>query len=175
MPTDVLDYVPDGVFTVDTEWRITFFNRAGEQITGIPRQDALGRRCCDVLFDLLPVVAASDSTVLIEGSSGTGKELVARAIHERSPRKARRFVAVNRGALPGTLLESELFGYKTGCTSTPGTASSAAASWSSTSSRGTAESRNASSKCPSIACIASLAALVPGGAHTELAGKFPIR
>jgi PAS domain S-box-containing protein len=205
MSTDILDCVPDGVFTVDTEWRITAFNRAAEQITGIRRQDAIGQRCCDVfrasicesacalkqtlatqrpvvnkvvyivnaagqripisvstavlkdaqgrviggvesfrdlrlveelqrqaqaqdsfsniigrsaamreLFELLPVVAASDSTVLIEGASGTGKELVARAIHELSHRKGRRFVAVNCGALPDTLLESELFGYKAG-------------------------------------------------------------
>ena len=205
MLNNLLDYVPDGVFTVDDEWRITSFNRAAEQITGIRRQDALGQRCCDVfrasicesacalkqtlatqrpvvnkviyivnaagqrvpisvstailkddqgrvtggvesfrdlrlveelqrqaqaqdsfsniigrsaamreLFELLPVVAASDSTVLIEGASGTGKELVARAIHELSPRKAKRFVAVNCGALPDTLLESELFGYKAG-------------------------------------------------------------
>ena len=205
MSMSILDCVPDGVFTVDAEWRITSFNRAAEQITGIRRQDALGQRCCDVfrasicesacalkqtlatqrpvvnkviyivnaagqrvpisvstailkddqgrvtggvesfrdlrlveelqrqaqaqdsfsniigrsaamqeLFELLPVVAASDSTVLVEGASGTGKELVARAIHELSPRKAKRFVAVNCGALPDTLLESELFGYKAG-------------------------------------------------------------
>jgi PAS domain S-box-containing protein len=201
----LLDSVPDGVFTVDTEWRITSFNRAAEQITGIPRADALGRRCCEVfrtsicesacalkqtlttrrsvankvvyivnaqgeripisistaalndkrgriiggvesfrdlrlvnelrrqaeqqdsfaniigrsapmrrLFDLLPAVAESDSTVLIEGPSGTGKELFARAIHQLSRRHAKKFVALNCGALPDTLLESELFGYKAG-------------------------------------------------------------
>jgi PAS domain S-box-containing protein len=201
----LLDSVPDGVFTVDAEWRVTFFNRAAEQITGIRRQEALGRRCCDVfrasicetacalkqtlatrrpvankvvyivnaqgeripisisaaalkdargkviggvesfrdlrlvnelrrqaveqdsfsdiigrsaamrqLFDLLPPVAESDSTVLLEGPSGTGKELFARAIHELSRRKSKRFVAINCGALPDTLLESELFGYKAG-------------------------------------------------------------
>jgi len=201
----LLDSVPDGVFTVDSEWRITAFNRAAEQITGIGREEALGRRCCDVfrasicesacalkqtlatrrpvvnkvvyivnasgqrlpisvstavlkdnqgrviggvesfrdlrvveelqrqaraqdsfsniigrsaamreLFDLLPVVAASDSSVLIEGPSGTGKELVARAIHELSRRNTRPFLAVNCAALPDTLLESELFGYKAG-------------------------------------------------------------
>jgi PAS domain S-box-containing protein len=66
------------------------------------------------LFDLVPVVAASDTTVLIEGESGTGKELVARAIHAQSRRRDRTFVAVNCGALPDTLLESELFGYKAG-------------------------------------------------------------
>ncbi len=66
------------------------------------------------LFDILPAVATSDSTVLIEGESGTGKELVARAIHNLSPRKSNPFVAVNCGALPDTLLESELFGYEAG-------------------------------------------------------------
>jgi PAS domain S-box-containing protein len=66
------------------------------------------------LFDLLPQVAESSTTVLIEGESGTGKELVARAIHNLSPRGKRRFVALNCGALPDTLLESELFGYKAG-------------------------------------------------------------
>jgi len=66
------------------------------------------------LFDLVPDIAASSSTVLIEGESGTGKELFARAIHNLSPRRKERFVAVNCAALPDTLLESELFGYKAG-------------------------------------------------------------
>ena len=66
------------------------------------------------LFDLLPQVADSNSTVLIEGASGTGKELFAQAIHNLSPRRDKRFVAINCGALPDTLLESELFGYKAG-------------------------------------------------------------
>jgi PAS domain S-box-containing protein len=205
MPTDVLDCVPDGVFTVDTQWRITRFNTAAEQITGVPRQEALGQRCRDVfrasicetacalkqtlstrrpiankvvyivdahgekipisistallkdnrgriiggvesfrdlrlvealreearqqdsfahiigrsarmreLFDLLPAVAESGSTVLLEGPSGTGKELLARAIHELSERRDGPFVAVNCAALPDTLLESELFGYQAG-------------------------------------------------------------
>lgn len=201
----LLDSVPDGVFTVDTGWRITSFNRAAEQITGIPRREALGQRCCEVfrasicesacalkqtlatgqpiankvvyivdargqkipisistsvlkdargrviggvesfrdlrlveelrqelaqqdsfsdiigrspamrkLFEVLPTIAESDSTVLLEGESGTGKELFARAIHDLSRRRSKPFVAINCGALPDNLLESELFGYKAG-------------------------------------------------------------
>ncbi len=66
------------------------------------------------IFDILPDIARSDSNVLILGESGTGKELIARAIHTISPRRKGPFVAVNCGALPDTLLESELFGYKAG-------------------------------------------------------------
>ncbi|MCU0559571.1 MAG: sigma 54-interacting transcriptional regulator [Desulfobacterales bacterium] len=66
------------------------------------------------IFSLLPQVAESGSTVLIEGASGTGKELIARAIQHHSPRRNGPFVAVNCGALPDTLVESELFGYKAG-------------------------------------------------------------
>ena len=201
----ILDSIADGVFTVDKDWRITTFNRAAEQITGVSRGEAVGQLCKDVLkadicekkcclrttmksgipiinkkvhiidaagrrlpisistallrdksghllgavetfrdisieedlrkavqarysfsdiisknhkilqlFDILPDIAESASTVLIEGESGTGKELFARAIHNLSPRKKQPFVAVNCSALPDTLLESELFGYKAG-------------------------------------------------------------
>jgi PAS domain S-box-containing protein len=201
----ILDSITDGVFTVDRQWRITFFNQAAQRITGVPRESAVGRRCSEVfrasicesacalgqtiasgrpvvnklvyivdpsgsripisvstavlrgaageliggvetfrdlrqvhelrraldsrysfqdiigrsagmreLFELLPILAPHDTTVLIEGESGTGKELVARAIHALSSRRRQRFVAVNCGALPETLLESELFGYKAG-------------------------------------------------------------
>lgn len=201
----ILDSVADGVFTVDGEFRVTSFNRAAEEITGAPREEALGRPCCEVfrasiceaqcalketmhtgraivnrsvyilrpggervpisvstallkdrrgtiiggvetfrdlrlmeqlraeiagrytfadilsksremqrLFQILPQVAESDSTVLIEGESGTGKELFARAIHNLSSRRDKPLVTVNCGALPDTLLESELFGYKAG-------------------------------------------------------------
>ncbi len=201
----VLDSINDGVFTVDDQWQITSFNRAAERITGVKRQQAMGRACCEVfrasicetacalrqtlatgrpvvnkavfildakgnripisistavfkdthgktiggvetfrdlslvedlrkdleaqysfaeivgrsaamrqVFELLPQIAESDSTVLIEGASGTGKELFARAIHNLSRRRKKRFVALNCGALPDTLLESELFGYKAG-------------------------------------------------------------
>jgi PAS domain S-box-containing protein len=201
----ILDSINEGVFTVDREWRITEFNRAAERITGVRKQDALGKMCSEVfranicegacplrrtftsgkptiqatadiinaagqripiristallrgedgavaggvetfqdlsqvealrkelearytfediagrshamrsLFEIVPDIAASSSTVLIEGASGTGKELFARAIHNLSPRKKKRFVAVNCAALPDALLESELFGYKAG-------------------------------------------------------------
>ena len=77
--------------------------------------DIIGRsHAMQSLFGLVPQIADSDSTVLIEGASGTGKELFARAIHNLSPRKDKQFVAINCGALPDTLLESELFGYKAG-------------------------------------------------------------
>ncbi|WP_457577596.1 sigma-54 interaction domain-containing protein [Desulfomarina sp.] len=66
------------------------------------------------IFAILPQVARSDSTVLIEGETGTGKELLAAAIHNLSLKKAEPFVAINCGALPDSLLESELFGYKAG-------------------------------------------------------------
>jgi PAS domain S-box-containing protein len=66
------------------------------------------------LFNILPDVAQSDSTVLIQGPSGSGKELFASALHSLSPRSEKPLVVVNCAALPDTLLESELFGYKKG-------------------------------------------------------------
>jgi PAS domain S-box-containing protein len=201
----ILDSIADGVFTVDGAWNITSFNRAAEDITGVPRAEAIGKKCFDVfqanicqtncalrdtmqngrrwvdqrinilnrqgeevpvsvstsilrdkdglavggvetfrdlsaierlrreidrkytfqdivsknhrmrnILDIVPDIAASESTVLIQGPTGTGKELVARAIHNLSPRAKHKFVAVNCGALPDTLLESELFGYRKG-------------------------------------------------------------
>ncbi|MEI6209453.1 MAG: sigma-54 dependent transcriptional regulator [Desulfuromonadales bacterium] len=66
------------------------------------------------LFDLIQKVAGSQSSVLVLGESGTGKELAARAVHSCSPRKSKPFVAVNCGAIPENLIESELFGHKKG-------------------------------------------------------------
>ncbi|MGM0453476.1 MAG: sigma-54 interaction domain-containing protein [Thermodesulfobacteriota bacterium] len=81
-------------------------HRLGDLVTRSPEM----RR----IFDIVPQLAASGSTVLICGETGTGKELLARAIHNMSPRQHKPFVAVNCGALPDNLLESELFGYKAG-------------------------------------------------------------
>jgi formate hydrogenlyase transcriptional activator len=67
-----------------------------------------------VLLDIISMVAPVDSAVLIQGETGTGKEVIARAIHEASHRRRNRFVALNCAAIPGTLLESELFGCEKG-------------------------------------------------------------
>ena len=201
----ILDSIADGVFTVDADWKITSFNRAAENITGIKKREALGRHCWDVfrasicenmcslrqttrtgepvvnqaiyivnskgeripvsistallrdenghviggvetfrdlsvveelrkalegshsffdiisknqemlrLFGMLEQVAESNTTILLVGESGTGKELFAKAIHSLGPRKEAPMITLNCGALPDTLLESELFGYKAG-------------------------------------------------------------
>lgn len=201
----ILDSIADGVFTIDLDWIITSFNRAAEDILGVSREQAIGKRCYEVfradiceascalretmesgreviarrisvlngdglrvpisistavlrdgegrmvggvesfrdmseleilrkeirgqntlfdiisknreiqrILDILPDIATSGSTVLIEGPSGSGKELFARAVHNLSQRKRRKYLAVNCGALPDTLLESELFGYVKG-------------------------------------------------------------
>jgi two-component system response regulator AtoC len=73
-----------------------------------------GSRQADEIRELVEKVAPSDSTVLVTGESGTGKELVALAIHAGSPRQSGPFVAINCGAIPSTLLESQLFGHDKG-------------------------------------------------------------
>jgi len=88
-------------------------NRAGAMMTAavLPTGESTGIRRVNRLIEQ---VAAFDSNVLILGESGTGKEVVARAIHELSTRRQRPFVAINCGAIPGELLESELFGHEKG-------------------------------------------------------------
>ena len=81
-----------------------------QQMTGLMGESEAMREVMVQIEQIAPV----SSTVLIEGESGTGKELVARAIHVLSPRKNKPFIAVNVGALPETLLESELFGHEKG-------------------------------------------------------------
>ena len=78
-------------------------------------EGVIGRsRAMQPLFAMLETVARTPSTVLVTGETGTGKEVIAKAIHHNSPRKAHRFVAVNCGAIPETLLEAELFGHEKG-------------------------------------------------------------
>ncbi|MEX0641535.1 MAG: sigma-54 dependent transcriptional regulator [Pirellulales bacterium] len=84
-----------------------------ERIEGAPRLIGASSGM-DRVRTLIDKVAPTQSTVLILGETGTGKELVARAVHDQSPRAAEPFVAINCGALPETLIESELFGHRKG-------------------------------------------------------------
>ncbi len=200
---DLIDELPEGVFTITTHWRISSFNQAAEKITGYKREEAIGKYCWEVfrsdvckiacplrkalnggqsyidqevrvftkegsrqtilvntnvlrdptgivlgavetfrlltvemqpldgityhysfenivgksdkmqhIFSMLPDIAVSDTNVLICGESGTGKDLIAKAIHKHSLRSKKPFVAINCAAFAETLLESELFGHE---------------------------------------------------------------
>ena len=98
-----IEEVGDGVRRVLDRQRLS-------RLTGLFGDSEAVRQVLVQVEQMAPV----SSTVLIEGESGTGKELVARAIHRLSPRRANPFIAVNVGALPDTLLESELFGHEKG-------------------------------------------------------------
>ena len=87
---------------------------------GLPGMIASSAQMAQVL-DLVGRVAPTDATVLIRGESGTGKEVIAKALHHASPRAGGRFVAINCGALPETLLESEIFGHVKGAFTGAGT------------------------------------------------------
>jgi len=77
--------------------------------------DIIGQsRAMEKIFDLIPEVAGSDSSILLTGETGTGKELVAKAIHAKSKRSHLPFIPINCGAIPDSLLESELFGHQKG-------------------------------------------------------------
>ncbi len=82
--------------------------------TGVLGSMVGNSRAMREIFSLIGQIAPSNVSVLITGESGTGKELVARTLHELSPRKARAFVAVNCAAIPETLIESEIFGHEKG-------------------------------------------------------------
>src|SRR3990172_6195368 len=76
MLDNLLDYVPDGVFTVDAEWRVTLFNHAAEQITGIGRARALGRRCCDVFR-----ASICENACALKQTLATGRPVVNKVVY----------------------------------------------------------------------------------------------
>jgi transcriptional regulator with PAS, ATPase and Fis domain len=101
---------------VETFRDLTALNELRRQIDHrADLQDVVGRHpSMKRVLEIVPEVASSGATVLIQGPSGSGKGLIARTIHNLSPRRGRPFVTVNCAALPETLLESELFGYVKG-------------------------------------------------------------
>jgi sigma-54 dependent transcriptional regulator, flagellar regulatory protein len=107
----VAEHISGLVADSATEARVRALEAPDERRVRMPTGTSIPIR--DVV-SLIRQVAAHDSTVLVLGESGTGKEVAARAIHDLSPRRGRPFVAVNCGAIPADLLESELFGHEKG-------------------------------------------------------------
>ncbi len=101
---------------IETFRNLALIEELHRKVQGVTSfQDIIARsKRMKEIIAILPRIAESDSTVLIDGESGTGKDLIAKAIHSISPRKDGPMVAVNCGAIPDTLLESELFGYVAG-------------------------------------------------------------
>jgi len=102
---------------LDNARRLHWLEQENERLSNEIRQEQIlvgdGAKMKEV-FQFLARAAPTESTVLIQGESGTGKELAARALHRNSPRADKPFVAINCGAIPETLLESDLFGYERG-------------------------------------------------------------
>jgi formate hydrogenlyase transcriptional activator len=100
---------------IETEERQQSFNSIQARRLTMAISDLIGTSAkFSALLDDINMVAPVDSAVLIQGETGTGKEVIAQAIHDASPRRRNRFVALNCAAIPSTLLESELFGYEKG-------------------------------------------------------------
>jgi two-component system response regulator HydG len=95
---------------------LSLIHRLNREIKGrFAMGDMIGKApSIQKIFEIVPVVASSDATVLIEGPTGTGKDLLARVVHNQSSRSGKAFVKVNCAALPDNLLESEMFGYAKG-------------------------------------------------------------
>ncbi len=114
---DLVDQLRRAVRQVDETLRLKneagYLRRELRRLTG--QDNIIGHSPkMRAIFDMITTVAPQNSRVLITGETGTGKELVARAIHENSPRSKEPFITINCGAFPETLLESELFGYVKG-------------------------------------------------------------
>jgi DNA-binding NtrC family response regulator len=97
----------------ELEEKVEYLSRAAQERYSF--SNLVGRNpVMQSIYDTIEIVAETDSTVLVTGETGTGKELVARALHWASPRRDRRFITINCSALPAELLESELFGHEKG-------------------------------------------------------------
>jgi two-component system response regulator PilR (NtrC family) len=114
---DLVDQLRRAVRQVDENLKLKdeagYLRRELRRLTGMNNIIGHSAKMRDV-FDMIMTIAPQTSRVLITGETGTGKELVARAIHENSPRSLKPFITINCGAFPETLLESELFGYVKG-------------------------------------------------------------